>query len=181
MLEELAGRLNWERTSRGILIAIPGRRNAMVALYAPLVVIWLAFASIHYSHLLGPDRATGSEFTFQLIAIAIYAVGFCFFVCWLAWALTGDTIVTLDPDEIKIQRRVIGIDVSTLSFPTRDVSKLKYIAHTRSWGDQDVVDPRSSKIQFEAGGKVHTMAWGVTESEATAAIEQMYTISRFPG
>lgn len=181
MQEELTSRLSWARTSRGIHIEIPGRRNGMVALYSPLVVIWLVFATIHYSRLLGPDRATGSEFTFQLVAIAIYAVGFCFFVCWLAWALTSDTILTMDPDEMKIQHRVMGIDVTTRRFRTREASKLRYIPPTPSWSDKNSVNPRTSKVQFQAGGKAHTIASGITEPEAAAIIEWMQSVRRFPG
>jgi uncharacterized membrane protein YecN with MAPEG domain len=42
MVEKLEGRLRWEKTSLGILVEIPARRSGMVALYAPLVVMWLA-------------------------------------------------------------------------------------------------------------------------------------------
>lgn len=181
MQEELTSRLSWVRTSRGIHIEIPGQRNGMIAIYAPLVVIWLVFATIHYSHLLGPDRATGNEFTFQLVAIAIYAVGFCFFVCWLAWALTSDTVLTVDSDEMKIQRRVMGIDVTTRSFRTKEASKLRFVPPTQSLGDKSTVNPRSSKIQFLAGGKAHIIATGITETEASAVIEWMQSVYRFPG
>jgi hypothetical protein len=181
MQEELTSRLSWVRTSRGIQIEIPGRRNGMVALYAPLVVIWLVFATIHYSHLLGPDRATGSEFTMQLIAIGIYAVGFCFFVCWLAWALTSDTVVTVDPDELKIQRRVMGIDTTARRFQTSEASKLRYVPPARTWGDKNTVNPLSSKIQFQANGKAQTIAYGITQPEAAAVIEWMHSVYNFRG
>jgi hypothetical protein len=181
MQEELSSRLSWVRTSRGIQIEIPGRRNGAVALYAPLVVIWLVLATIHYSRLLGPDRATGSEFTLQLIAVGIYAVGFCFFVCWLAWALTSDTVLSLDRDELKIQRRVMGIDVTTRRFQTSDASRLRYVPPTRSWGDKNTVNPTSSKIQFQTHGKVYTIASGITEPEAASVIGWMHSVHRFPG
>lgn len=179
MQEELTSRLSWVRTSQGIQIEIPGRRSGAVALYAPLIVIWLVLATIHYWHLLGPDRPTGSEFTLQLIAIALYAVGFCFFVCWLAWALTSDTVLTLEPNELKIQRRVMGIEVTTRRFQPSDASRLKYVPPTRSWGDKNSVNPTSSKIQFQANGKAYTIAFGITEPEAASIIGWMQSVHRF--
>jgi hypothetical protein len=180
MLVELEGRLKWKRTSRGILIVIPARRSGMIALYSPLVVTWLVLATIHYWHLLAAPHLAGSEFTFQMIAIGIYALGFCFFVCWLAWILTNDTVVTLDPDEMKIQHRVMGIDVATFRFRTRETSGLRYVPPERFWAHKNDVDPKTSKIQFQCGGKAHTLTSGVTETEASALIARMQTFQWFP-
>lgn len=179
MQDESTSRLSWVRTSRGIQIGIPGRRSGVVALYAPLIVIWMVLATIHYWRLLGPDRPSGREFTYQLIAIALYAVGFCFFMCWLAWALTSDTLLTLVPDELKIQRRVMGIDVTTSRFQPSGASRLRYVPPTRSWRDKNSVNPTSSKLQFQANSKVYTIASGITESEAGAIIGWMQSVHIF--
>jgi hypothetical protein len=179
MQDESTSRLNWVRTSRGIQIGIPGRRSGAVALYAPLIVIWAVLATIHYWHLLGPDRPTGREFTLQLIAIALYAVGFCFFVCWLAWALTSDTLLTLDPTELKIQRRVMGIEVTTRCFQPGDARRLRYVPPIRARRDKNSINPTSSKLVFQVHGKVYIIASGVTEHEAGAIIGWMQSVHTF--
>ena len=53
MYETLEGRVKWQKTDHGIRIAIPVRRGPFVAIYAPLVTIWLVLATIRYWHLLG--------------------------------------------------------------------------------------------------------------------------------
>jgi hypothetical protein len=99
----------------------------------------------------------------------------------LAWALTSDTVVTLDPDELKIQRRVMGIDTTARRFKTSDASKLRYVPPARTWGDKNTVNPQSSKIQFQANGKVQTIAYGITQPEAAAVIEWMHSVYSFRG
>jgi hypothetical protein len=180
VLERLEGRLTWERTPGGILVAIPVPRGMTVPLYGPLVVIWLTFASIHYWHLLGSPHSDQSDFNLQLIAIGIYAVGICFFLCWLTWIFTGETILTLVPAEMKIQRRVVGIELAALHFPTHNVRNFKYVPPTKHWALSGYTDPKTSYIQFRAGNTKHSFARGVTEKEARTLIRQMVEIYDFP-
>ena len=180
MLEKLAGRLKWERTPLGMLVAIPVRRSMTAALYGPLVAIWLIYAWVHFWHLLAAPHSGGSAFTLQMIALGIYAVGLCYFVCWLLWIFTGETVLTLVPSELKIQRRVIGIKFASLSFPTHHVRNLRYNPPTRFWALGGYIDPKTSNMQFRADDATHRFARGITEAEASALTLHMLKIYKFP-
>jgi hypothetical protein len=180
MLQQLAGRLMWERTPGGIRVAIPTRRGAVTVLYGPVVGIWLVAVSIHYWHALEMPRGDSHEFMLQLMAVAVYALGFCFAICWLIWTFTNETILTLDAAELKLQRRAMGIELFTESYPTMSVRNVNYVPPTRSWASQDDTDPKTSKIQFQAGFLTRTFASGVTEAEAKALIAGMQGIYKFP-
>jgi hypothetical protein len=99
---------------------------------------------------------------------------------WVLWGLTGETILTLNPAELKIQRLVLGIEWDTRTFASNDVSDLRYIHPTNRWAFRDDADPNSSKIRFQAKGKTHGFAWGVTEREASALIDRMLAVYRVP-
>jgi hypothetical protein len=114
------------------------------------------------------------------MAVAVYALGFCFAICWLIWTFTNETILTLDAAELKLQRRAMGIELFTESYPTMSVRNVNYVPPTRSWASQDDTDPKTSKIQFQAGFLTRTFASGVTEAEAKALIAGMQGIYKFP-
>ena len=116
----------------------------------------------------------------QRYSAAVYALGFCFAICWLIWTFTNETILTLDAAELKLQRRAMGIELFTESYPTMSVRNVNYVPPTRSWASQDDTDPKTSKIQFQAGFLTRTFASGVTEAEAKALIAGMQDIYRFP-
>jgi hypothetical protein len=181
MLERLAGRLRWERTPEGMLVTIPVRRGTTIVLYSPLVLIWVIIASVRYWNLLSTPHPDDSEFTLQMVAMAIYAVGLCFFVCWVTWIFTGETILTLVPAEMKIQRRVIGIELSTRSFPTNYLRDLKYVPPGGFWALSGYIDPNTSCIQFRSGDMIYSFANGITRPEANALTAKMLNVYPFPG
>jgi hypothetical protein len=181
MLEKLEGRLKWDRTPEGILISIPVRRGASTAGYAALVLIWLTIASIHYWHLFTGPRLDAPGELYQLIAIAIYIIGFMIFICWITWTATGETILFLDAKDMKIQQRILGIELASRSFPTRDVHSFNYVRPKQFWALRANTDPSSSRIRFTVHGKYHYFARGVSEAEAFALVERMVEIHRFPG
>jgi len=181
MMEKLAGRLKWERTPQGIRVAIPRRRSAMSAFYVPLIVIWLAVASIRYWHLFETPHTPDVEFTLQIAAIGIYGVGFVIFACWLAVTFTGETVVSLDPDEMAIQNRVFGVEMATHRFPTREVNQLTYVAPGQRTPNGTLEGPKTSSIQFHAKNRTHSFAKGIGPLEASALIQQMLEIYKFPG
>jgi hypothetical protein len=179
MLEPLAGRLKWERTPVGIQVAIPARRGSGAAVYGPLIGVWLIIAAVHYWSLVGGNAEEG-ESTLHVVAILGYVVGFVFLICWVLWAFTSETVVTVDAGEVRIQRRIVGIDLFTRSFPTSQVEQIRYVAPTHAMTNQSITDPNSSKVEFHAQGRVHYFAQGVTEAEARAMIVQMLEVYTFP-
>jgi hypothetical protein len=180
MRDVLAGRLTWEQSPRGICVEIPVRRGPMVGLYGPLVIIWLSIATVRYWHVLTTPHPNDIEFTLQLVAMGIYILGFCFFVCWLVWIFTGDTLLFLDAVEMKIQRRVLGVDLSTRVLDTRQVSQLRYVGPRAIATYQGVTNPSTSRIQFRVSGALQSFARGVSEIEAQTLIERMLEVYKFP-
>jgi len=181
MLEPLAGRLKWERTPLGILVAIPSRRGAMSALYGPLIGIWLIIAGIHYWSLVGGGTPSDeSQSSLQGIAIVGYVVGFLVILCWLMWAFTSETILHLDANEMRLQRRIIGIDLFTRSFQNSEVEQIRYVAPSHAATSKSITDPNTSKIQFVAKGVPQVFGQGISELEARALIERMLDVYTFP-
>jgi hypothetical protein len=181
MQDTLEGRLKWERTPGGIFVSIPVRRGASTAGYALLVLLWLTIASVHYWHLFTNPRLDSPRVLFQLIAIGIYVLGFFFFLGWLAWTVTGETVLLLDSDEMKIQQRAMGIELSSRKFRTSDVHSFNFVRPKHFWALRADTDPSSSRIRFSVGGKFHYFARGISETEAYALVERMVEIYRFPG
>ena len=180
-METLEGRLKWERTPYGISITIPVRRGASTAGYAALVLLWLTIASVHYWHLFSSSHVDAPAEIYQLIAIGIYIVGFVIFLFWFTWTATGETVVTVDPTQMKIQKRALGIEVASEIYPTPDVHSFNFVRPKPFWALRADTDPSSSRIRFTVSGKYHYFARGVSEAEAFALVERMVEIHRFPG
>jgi hypothetical protein len=180
MLVTLHGRIKWKQTVRGVFITIPSRRGAMTHLYGPLVGFWLIAAGLRYRNLLNSPHIQDTEFTLELIAVALYVFGLIFAACWLLWTFTNETGVLINAREMKIHRMVMFVDVSTRTFPTPEVRGLKFIPPIPTWASMGHPDPRTSKIQFRTGDTTHTLAFGLTENEALALFAAMHRVYRFP-
>jgi hypothetical protein len=179
MLERLAGRLTSETTPKGTLVLIPARRSAITAFCSPIVVVWAVIAAVHYSHVLAAPRPEDSEFTLQLIAVGIYIAGLCFFIGWLSWILTGETILTLGSDEMKVQHRIFGIGMDTHKFIPSDIRNLRYTPPVESWPFRTYTDPSTSSIRFRVGHRSYRLAKGITEAEAFALLLEMHKVYHF--
>jgi len=181
MVETLEGRLKWERTPGGIHVSIPVRRGPTTAGYVVLVIIWLTIASVHYWHLFSSPSIDSPRLMLQVIAVGIYVIGFFIFLGWVAWTVTGETVLDLDSNQMRIQLRALGIDLSSRSFPTREVHSFNYVRPRQFWALRADTDPSTSRIRFTVKGKYHYFARGVSQSEAFALVERMVEIHRFPG
>lgn len=176
-----AGRLSWELTYKGIVVAIPVRWGTGAIRYAPLIGLWLAAVLIRFWPLLASLRPYHILFELQLIGIGVYGLVFCASVCWLVWMLTGESVLILDPIEMTIQRRVIGILLVTRTFPTKDASHLRFVPPAPLWASPNERNPGTSKIEFKVGDKTCSFGKGISEGEARVLIEQMLLIYKFPG
>ncbi len=181
MLEVLEGRLKYKRTPEGIFVSIPPRNGTFTILYGPLVGTFLLVAAIYYWRVLMAPHPEDTEYTLQLVAIGIYALGFVFAVCWLIWTFTNETVVILNAAEMKIQRRVLGIELDTRSFPTRQLRNFRFVPPTQTWASQGADDPKTSRIQFQIGNNAHILVEGVSELETDALLALMQSVYRFPG
>lgn len=180
MREMLEGRLEWERTPEGIVVSIPVRRGPSTAGYALLVIIWLTIASVHYWHLLSGSHVDSQQYTLELVAVTIYVFGFFFFLGWLAWTVTGETLVLLDHNELKIQKRVVGIEVATRTHRNSDIRNIRFVRPKQFWALRADTDPSTSKIQFVSTQGFQAFGKGIGETEAVALIERMMEVYPFP-
>jgi hypothetical protein len=175
MLETLAGRLKWERTIQGIRIEIPARLS-WVALF---LTGWLAFWLYAGARIIGKMLAGDDQSSWALVWLVGWAAGACFAGCWLIWSVGGRTTLSLDPAEMRIQRRVFGIEWDTRSYRTSSVHNLRYIPGYMSPGAIDGGYVQSS-IKFEADDKTRSFATGVSDIEAFAMINRMLEVYNFP-
>ncbi|MGA2649851.1 MAG: hypothetical protein ABSF28_04990 [Terracidiphilus sp.] len=180
MFQTLNGRIMWKQTTGGVFITIPARRGAMTHLYGPLVGFWLIAAAFRYRNLLDAPHMQDTEFTLQMVSVSIYVLGFIFAVCWLLWVFTKETGVLINPHEMKVRRMVMFVPVAGRTFETSDVRGLRFIPATTTWASMGHPDPRTSKVQFQAGDKTYTLATGVSEHEAGALFAAMSCVYRFP-
>ena len=180
MYETLEGRITFEKADHEIRIAIPVRRGPFAAIYGPLIAIWLVLATVRYWNLLAGPHPEDTNFALQQVAIGIYVVGFLYFVCWLAWTLTGKTVVTLAPPDVKIESSVFGVALTTRTFHTNQINRMRFIPHTRVITQQSVLNPNSSRIRFEANNRSESFAKGVIEDEARALIDKLPQVYEFP-
>ena len=180
MYETLEGRITFEKADHGIRIAIPVRRGPFAAIYGPLVAIWLVLATVRYWNLLSGPHAADANFDMQMIAIGIYVAGFIYFVSWLAWTLTGETMVTLIPPEVTIQSRVFGFAVSSRVYQTDEIYRMRFIPPKRMATQRSVVNPNSSYIRFDVNSRAQRFAKGVSKDEARALIDKMLQVHEFP-
>jgi len=180
MKDILEGRLEWEKSARGMTVRVPARGGSAFALFGPMIGFWLVLSSLPYSALLGANSADDGKSQIMWIVVGGFGVSFGILLAWLAWAFTSDTLLTLDETQFKVQRRILGIELVTNSYPTTDVHNFKYIEPGKFWLGKKETDVRTSKIEFQVKSKIHLIGQGVTESEAKVLIEQMLVVFKFP-
>jgi hypothetical protein len=181
MLEELGGRLSWEQKPGGIVVHIPSRRGSLFMLFGPVVGVWLMLAAARYSFAVGPNSSPeDAESALIWLIISGFGVSFCILLAWAAWAFTSESMLTLDETTMKIQNRVLGIEITTNSFPTAEANNFRFIPPGGYSRGKNMADPRTSKIQFKVGSKTYAFARGVTQPEAFVLMERMRETYNFP-
>ncbi len=170
---ELTRSLTWKQEGESTCATIPSRRGPFAVIYALLVAIWVAAASLRYWRLFASPHGNGADFTLQFIAAGVYIVGFFYFIWWFASTFTGETVLTLNPTTMTIQRRVLGIELYTRSFQTNKIYRVAYVGPDRKAKIKSVAGLNSSRIKFHTDKKTHSFAIGILEAEARVLIEQM--------
>jgi extradiol dioxygenase family protein len=99
---------------------------------------------------------------------------------WVSWSFTGRTIVSVNQNEMNIQRRVLGFEWDTRRFATFEIRNLRYLPPTEIWTFRTDTDPNASKVQFQVKNKTVRFAGGITEREACALFDCLETICKFP-
>jgi hypothetical protein len=179
MREMLVGRLEWEKSAHGIEVRIPARRGSAFLLFGPIIGIWMIIASINFEITAGANTPADQS-NALLTQIGGMGVSVILLLAWLAWAFTSDTIMTLDEKQFNIERRVLGIELSTQGFPTADMHDIQYVPPGNFVFNKDKKDIRTSKIEFRAKEKIVAFAEGITLEEAQALLKQMGDFCKFP-
>ena len=174
MLEQLAGRLKWERTGLGIRVIVPARLNWLsirVALWLLLLPVCLEYLARLF--LSSVHRALAPA-TFDVSS----RIGFCAAALWLSWAFLGRTILTLTPAGMTVEWSYLGIVLHSRAFDPASLHDLRYLPAKWRWFKDMLYAP--SKIQLDEGSHTRTIARGVTEPEARALIDRMMEVYNFP-
>ena len=172
MLDKLAGRLTWEQTGQGIRVEIPARRSWTILIHFLWLILWcgagwLALTRIHQAH----HAATHIPLIWQVGWVA----GVLFMTITILWSLTGSTTLELNSYQLRIIRKMMGLQLGTRSYTNADMCNLRFIPN--------MIRGRTnlpSHISFEENGKTRSFAWAVTETEASALIGKMQTVYKFP-
>ncbi len=176
MLERLAGRLRWERSDQALRIEIPARWGWQ-AIFAAVILAGGAFVASELEWTIPSD---GTRFWLGVLSTVVVGVGVCFVAAWILWSFTGRTIVSVNQNEMKIQRKVLGFEWDTRRFATFDVRNLRYLPPTEIWAFRTDTDPNTSRIQFQAKNKTVRFAGGITEKEACVLFDRLEEICKFP-
>ena len=168
MLEKLAGRIKWERTGDGICVVIPTPFSWRTVLTG--LSLWM------FCHFTGEIIAKNHHGAVNGSASFMPEwIGLCLGGVWLLAIFAGKQILTLNPVEMKMQFRTLGVRGRAVSVETHRLHNLRYSPSSLGWSMQD-----ESKIQIEKDLKTRNIAWGITEPEALALIGKMMEVYSFP-
>ena len=174
ILETLAGRIRFERTRAGIHFEIPTRKDWTAILAVSVIEIWaLEGCSILLSRLTADGRTTAGGWAAML---GFFTVGLLSLI-WLGWSFVGKSRLTLDRDEFRIVRQILGIKLDTRIFPTSEVRNLRYLPCSEFRIFKGFIP---GVFCFEADDKTHKFGSGVTDIEAFALLNEMLDVYEFP-
>lgn len=166
MLETLAGRLKWERTTDGIRVEIPSHFNGWIFLQGIGLLIFPHFTyEVFWKH-------TGSteprSFVPEWIGLGLLCL-------WVAFLRTHKTVLKLSPEEMTVQVRGLGIGLNTGKAATSRLSGLRFVPGEYGIGIEDM-----NRIQLRKDRKARDFGHGITEEEADALIAKFLEIYPFP-
>jgi hypothetical protein len=172
MLVTLAGRLKWERTGNGIRVVIPVRMPLLAALSG----IVLFTLPIHMVNVFSKHTGITGPAAFVQFWV-ILGVGFFLGVLWFTMIFTIQHELTLNPTEMTIQTRTLGIGVRKRTVATSRLHCLRF--EPSGYGDLMSIN-NMSRIQIDRDCKTRNLAFGITEQEADTLIEKMMEVYKFP-
>ena len=171
MLEPLAGRLTWEQTGQGIRVQIPARLSSTIVIRVLWLILWcgagwLFLSKTHGGHI---------HSHVQLVWLVGWAAGVVLVTYSIFWSLAGITTLILDRNQLQIANRVMGFQTSMRTYSNSDVRNLRFIpAMMRAQTN------RPSGIWFEENRRLRRFASSLTAEEASALIEKMLQVYKFP-
>lgn len=174
LFETLAGRIRWEQTRSGIRVEIPTRKDWSAILAVSVIEVWaLRGLSIIPERFFIYGQPNASQWAALLGFLSLGSLA----LIWLLWSFVGKSRLDLDPVELKIVRRILGLSLDTRTFRTREVRNLRYLPHSEFRIFKGFIP---GVFCFEADGKTHRFGSGVTDIEAFALLNEMLEVYEFP-
>lgn len=183
MQKRLAGRLKWERTDDGVRVQFPRHISAgdilecvvlpfavglFMYLFARLVVMLFMYYHPHpHPHLMTwwGALARGLE------------IGLALSVGSLLARATTTTTLTLNPMQLKIVWRSLGVARKTRVFSTASLSELRFAKYMP--GAEIKNNRRRNEMRFSIDSRIEAFASGITEKEADYLIARMMEVYPF--
>jgi len=177
-MERLARRLRWERTGAGVRVEVPARRSWQAVVATVLFAGWTGIPCVFLYRT--TEESRGNVFLFALTCLGMGALGTCAAVAWTVWTWAGESVVALDPRELRIERRVAGFGLDARRFSNAEISGLRFIPAAYIWAFRTDADPATTRMEFKTGRKTVRFARGITEREAVGLVDCLAGVYRFP-
>jgi hypothetical protein len=172
MLEAPTGRLKWEPNDQGIRVELPAPldmpnilRHILAMGVSILLVAYLVFWKGHDFH----ETSKALKF-FVLFAPCVAGE---------VWGiLARRTILTLTPSEMTLNNGTLEIGMNRRVFANRRLHNLRYCKFR--WEPTAERQRVKDSIICEVEGRTIAIMSGISKEEATALIEKMMAIYKFP-
>ncbi len=182
MLEPLAGRLKWERTTDGICVVIPARlswgaaRKPVEDICAGIFGFLAIFAIGYVIEAIRGVSANAYMKSQGVSSLIFGSLGYCIGgVFWgIIAKLFGKTVVLLSAANMAIERKAVIRRSSKEVFFTAGLHNLIYVEKSGSIPVQNKIG--QNEIQFGVGRGSQSFASGITREEGEALIAKMNEI-----
>jgi hypothetical protein len=170
MLWTLNGTLKCEPTPNGMRAEISGIRY-------PETIFFSVILTLGAPWVLLDGHASGGIALGQISGAVLMA---CVGLAVLAFNIkSGSTIVTLDTQELKIERHRFGVAWRSRRFPTVTVRNLGYLPpKPPPWFSRQRGLP--GEVCFDTGKKMIRFGAGIDYDDAETLIREMNRVQRFP-
>lgn len=169
MLEPLAGRLKWERTSEGIRILVPSRFD-IGPLGDTILIACIPVLFVDFVAKMDKDwKGWGWEqLTVALVALALIR----------AITLLADrTEIRLNPAWLTTRRGPFGLNWKKSSFAVRRLHHLRSVPSRSDWTGIELRGRQT--VQFDEDDNTQDLVKQLTANEAAALIEKILEIHPF--
>jgi hypothetical protein len=178
-MEQLAGRLRWERTEHGIRVEFPPIRSAS-AIVGTIRGYWLgtvggwllAFVFIVGLQAIFPTSHNETWWELPLWLASGIAIGD------LTAKLPHRWTITMDRDYLWIEQRRLPWEKKEKRIPAEQLHSLRFVKSEADGGIRNAY--HLDEIQFDKNLETQCLAPGITREEADALIARMKAVYPFP-
>jgi hypothetical protein len=171
-MEKLAGGLRCENTPNGTRLEIPAQSSWQDIFALIFLIAWTSLAILYRRDILPGDQAS----PFGWFNLAFGILGVLLVAGLLLWSFTGCTFVTVNPLQIRLERRVAGLQWDTRTFRVDQVHGLRFVPPYSLYKYVVNTDRHPSKMELVANNKRYRFARGISEREACALVDRVNSI-----